>query len=49
MKVYVDDILILQAKSSSKGIIRIKINSETGAALYKYIKEGKRIECSFVD
>ncbi|GGM71906.1 ATPase [Thermogymnomonas acidicola] len=49
VKVYVDDILILQAKSSSKGIIRIKINSETGAALYKYIKEGKRIECSFVD
>ncbi len=47
VKFYVDNILILQAKSSSKGIVRIKIASDTGAAIYKYIKKGKNIEFSF--
>lgn len=46
VKFYVDNILILQAKSSSKGIVRIKIASDTGAAIYKYIKKGKSIEFS---
>jgi ATPase len=47
VKFYVDNILILQAKSSSKGIVRIKIASDTGAAIYNYIKKGKEIEYSF--
>lgn len=47
VKFYVDSILILQAKSSSKGIVRIKIASDTGAAIYNYIKKGKEIEYSF--
>lgn len=47
VKFYVDNILILQAKSSSKGIVRIKIASDTGAAIYNYIKKGKNIEFSF--
>lgn len=48
VKFYVDNILILQAKSSSKGIVRIKIASDTGAAIYNYIKMGKNVEFSFV-
>ncbi len=47
VKFYVDNILILQAKSSSKGIVRIKIASDTGAAIYNYIKMGKEIEYTF--
>ncbi len=47
VKFYVDNILVLQAKSSSKGIVRIKIASDTGAAIYNYIKMGKEIEYSF--
>ncbi len=47
VKFYVDNILILQAKSSSKGIVRIKVASDTGAAIYNYIKMGKNIEFSF--
>ncbi len=43
VRFYVDNILVLQAKSSNKGIVRIKIASDTGAALYNYIKEGKKI------
>lgn len=46
VKFYVDNILILQAKSSGKGIVRIKIQSDTGAALYNYIKAGKNVEYS---
>ena len=46
VKFYVDNILILQAKSSSRGIVRIKIQSDTGAALYNYIKSGKSVEYS---
>ena len=46
VKFYVDNILILQAKSSGKGIVRIKIQSDTGAALYNYIKAGKSVEYS---
>ena len=47
VKFYVDNILILQAKSSSKGIVRIKVASDTGAAIYNYIKMGKNIEYNF--
>ena len=47
VKFYVDNILMLQAKSSAKGIVRIKIASDTGAAIYNYIKMGKNIEYSF--
>ncbi len=43
VRFYVDNILVLQAKSSNKGIVRIKIASDTGAALYNYIKQGKKI------
>lgn len=47
VKFYVDNILILQARSSSKGIVRIKIASDTGAAIYNYIKMGKNVEYAF--
>lgn len=47
VKFYVDNILVLQAKSSNKGIVRIKIASDTGSALYNYIKEGKAIKFAF--
>ena len=46
VKFYVDNILILQARSSGKGIVRIKIQSDTGSALYNYIKAGKSVEYS---
>ena len=49
VKFYVDNILVLQAKSSNKGIVRIKIASDTGAAIYNYIKKGKSVEYSFPD
>jgi ATPase len=44
VKLYVDGILILQAKSSSKGVIRIKMISDTGQELYRAIKGGKVVE-----
>ena len=44
VKLYIDDLLVLQAKSSSKGIIRIKMISDTGQELYRAIKSGKTIE-----
>lgn len=44
VKLYIDGILVLQAKSSTKGIIRIKMASDTGQDLYKAIKGGKVIE-----
>ena len=47
VKFYVDNILMLQAKSSSKGIVRIKVASDTGSALYNYIKLGKSIQYAF--
>lgn len=44
VKLYVDDILVLQAKSSAKGVVRLKIASDTGSTLFKAIKGGKRIQ-----
>ena len=44
VKLYVDDILVLQAKSSAKGIVRLKIASDTGSTIFKAIKSGKRIQ-----
>lgn len=44
VKLYIDGLLILQAKSSTKGAIRIKMASDTGQELYKAIKGGKVIE-----
>lgn len=44
VKFYVDNILILQAKSSNKGLVKIKAISDNGAAIYNYIKQGKKIE-----
>lgn len=44
VKLYIDGILVLQAKSSTKGVIRIKIASDTGQELYKAIKSGKALE-----
>ncbi len=44
VKIYVDGILIMQARSSSKGFIKLRMNSDTGSNLYKYIKQGKRIQ-----
>ncbi len=47
VRFYVDDILVLSAKSSAKGVVRLRISSDTGSALYKAIKSGKKIEYSF--
>jgi ATPase len=47
VNIYVDDIIILQAISSNKGIVRIKIDSGAGSAIQKAIKSGKSIKCSF--
>jgi len=35
---------VLQARSSSKGIIRLKLDSEVGSSIYTQIKNGKRVE-----
>ena len=47
VNIYVDDIIILQAISSNKGIVRIKIDSGAGSAIQKAIKSGKSIKCSY--
>lgn len=49
VRFYVDDILVLSAKSSARGVVRLRIASDTGSALYKAIKAGKKIEYSFAD
>ena len=49
VRIYADNILILQARSSSKGIIRIKMSSDLGIAITKYIKEGKKLTYSLLD
>ncbi|WP_287960311.1 PINc/VapC family ATPase [Acidiplasma sp.] len=49
VKIYVDGILIMQARSSSKGMIKLRINSDTGSSLYKYIKQGKKIQYMISD
>lgn len=45
-KIFVDGVLTLQAKTSSKGIIRARISTETGSAIYSALKSGRRIEFS---
>ncbi|WP_393970978.1 PINc/VapC family ATPase [Oxyplasma meridianum] len=49
VRIYADNILILQARSSSKGIIRIKMSSDLGIAITKYIKEGKKFTYSLIE
>lgn len=49
VRLYVDDILVLQAKSSTKSIVRLKIASDTGAAVYKALKSGKKIQYSVAE
>ncbi len=49
VKLYIDDLLVLMAKSSSKGTIRIKMTSDTGQELYRAIKGGKYIEYMLTD
>ena len=49
VRIYADNILILQARSSSKGIIRIKMSSDLGIAITKYIKEGKKLTYSLLE
>ena len=48
VNVYVDDVMILQGRTSSKGIIRIKIDSENGQNILKALKNGKSITFSQV-
>ena len=45
-RIFVDGVLTLQAKTSSKGIIRARISTETGSAIYSALKSGRRIEFS---
>ncbi len=49
VKFYVENILILQAKSSNKGLVKIKAISDNGEAIYNYIKQGKKIEYAMVN
>jgi ATPase len=42
VNIYADDLMILQGRTSSKGIIRIKVDSETGINIEKSLK-GKKI------
>ena len=49
VRIYADNILILQARSSSKGIIRIKMSSDLGIAITKYMKEGKKLTYSLIE
>ena len=44
VNIYLDDIIIMSGRTSSKGIIRVKLDSEIGQSLMKYVKDGKRIE-----
>ncbi|MCL5441432.1 MAG: KH domain-containing protein, partial [Candidatus Thermoplasmatota archaeon] len=44
VKIFVEDIMVLQARSSSKGIIRLKLDSDVGSSIYRQIKNGKKIE-----
>ncbi|WP_298275418.1 PINc/VapC family ATPase [Ferroplasma sp.] len=44
VKLYVDGISILSARSSSKGMIKLRLNSDTGSTVYKYIKQGKKLQ-----
>ena len=44
VKLYIDGILVLQARSSSKGIVRIRASSDTGSELFNAIKAGKNVE-----
>lgn len=46
VKIFVEDLMVLQARSSSKGIIRLKLDSDLGSSIYGQIKNGKRIEFS---
>lgn len=49
VKLYIDEILVLAAKSSSRGIVRIRMASDTGSAIYSAIKGGKTIEYLIAD
>ncbi|EQD48142.1 hypothetical protein B1A_14169 [mine drainage metagenome] len=44
---YIDDIIVLQAISSNKGIVRVKIDGGTGSTINRAMKAGKSIKCSF--
>ncbi len=41
--IYVDDINVMSGRTSSKGIIRVKLDSEIGTSIMKSVKEGKII------
>ncbi|MEM0139542.1 MAG: PINc/VapC family ATPase [Ferroplasma sp.] len=49
VKLYVDGIAILNARSSSKGDVKLRINSDTGATVYKYVKQGKKLQYMVLD
>jgi ATPase, PilT family len=42
VNICVDDMMILQGRTSSKGIIRIKIDSDNGQNIQKAVKSGKK-------
>jgi ATPase len=49
VKLYVDGISVLSARSSSKGMIKLRLNSDTGNTVYKYIKAGKKLQYMIMD
>ncbi|MHB8361160.1 MAG: PIN domain-containing protein [Thermoplasmataceae archaeon] len=44
---YIDDMVVLQAISSNKGIVRVKVDGGTGSTINRAMKAGKIIKCSF--
>ncbi len=43
VKIFLDDVPVLQALSSSKGNIRIKLGTDVGKAIYDHIKNGGKV------
>ncbi len=49
VKIYVNNILVLQARTSARGQVRLRISTDTGSAIYSAYRSGKNIEYSVGD
>ncbi len=43
VNIYLEDIIIMSGRTSSKGIIRVKLDSEIGQSLMRYVKDGRKV------
>lgn len=48
-RVFIDGIPVLTARTSSKGIIRIRMENDAGTAIYNAMKSGKSVQVSLVE